>query len=410
MASNPSSTRAAPLTPAARNRGGALTVNALTIDLAAAGAAPAAPGEFRVLPLGEFKPADGRQTTTACWTLSAQLGAAIVDEIAAKASDTVIDYEHQSLRCAENGQPAPAAGWFGAAALREDGLYAVDVRWTDKAKAAILAGEYRYVSPVFLTNPSGEVVRLINCALTNTPGLDGLCDLNALSARFAGDQLEALSIMDELIEQLRWMLDMPVGSTAADIVAQLDKIKAQITAGQAGQPEALRGRVDLAGLLAAAYAAPGEVNALKAQLNTAKPDPAQYVEIGTVNALRSELGQAQTDLNALRAQQLEAQVNALVDAGLREMKLAPAMQAWATDLGKSNLQALKSYLDNAPAVISAGTQTGGKPPAGAGNAAPGNETETIRVNALRYQKEQANAGHVVTWAQAVEHVAPATAG
>lgn len=74
------------------------------------------------------------------------------------------------MLAAENGKPAPAAGWFKRLEWRDDGLYVVDVRWTGAAKQAILAREHRYVSPVFTFDPvTGHVQRLVNAAITN-PG------------------------------------------------------------------------------------------------------------------------------------------------------------------------------------------------------------------------------------------------
>jgi phage I-like protein len=79
----------------------------------------------------------------------------------ARQTPYVIDYEHQTLRSAKNGLPAPASGWFKKLEWREGvGLFAVDVEWTDAAAAAIDAGEYRFISPVFLydTDWSGHHV------------------------------------------------------------------------------------------------------------------------------------------------------------------------------------------------------------------------------------------------------------
>src|SRR5690606_38784816 len=92
------------------------------------------------------------------WFLTAELAAAIVSQVASVATPLVIDYEHQTLRTVNNGQPAPAAGWFSKVEWRDgDGLYAVGVEWTDKAAAMIAAGEYKYISPVFFYDKSGAV-------------------------------------------------------------------------------------------------------------------------------------------------------------------------------------------------------------------------------------------------------------
>ncbi len=98
-----------------------------------------------------------------------------------RADDFVIDYEHQTIQASKNGQPAPAAGWFKRLEWREgQGLFAVDVRWTARAAAMIVAREYRYISPVFGFDPTtGEVQSLQSAAITNNPALDGLTDIAA---------------------------------------------------------------------------------------------------------------------------------------------------------------------------------------------------------------------------------------
>jgi phage I-like protein len=80
----------------------------------------------------------------------------------------VIDYEHQTLNAATNGQPAPAAAWFSTLEWRDgDGLYATDVQWTERAAAMVAAGEYRFLSPVFCFDNHGNVKALLHAALTN---------------------------------------------------------------------------------------------------------------------------------------------------------------------------------------------------------------------------------------------------
>ncbi len=85
-----------------------------------------------------------------------------------------VDYEHQTLGgdyAAPDGK-APAAGWIET--LRFDparGLIA-GVRWTDKAREYIRAGEYRYPSPVVRLRPDDRrVIALHSVALTNKPAI-----------------------------------------------------------------------------------------------------------------------------------------------------------------------------------------------------------------------------------------------
>ncbi len=130
-----------------------------------------------------------------------------------------IDYEHQSFeRC--NGRRdglKPAAGWIGGLAVRDDGLWAVDVAWTARAAELLASGEYKYFSPViFWTDEDySDVAGLGPVALTNDPAMRGV---QALAARRALDG-------DEAREELR----------AALVLAQTesDELRAKLAAQEA---------------------------------------------------------------------------------------------------------------------------------------------------------------------------------
>lgn len=82
------------------------------------------------------------------------------------------DWEHaQDLR-APSGEPAPAAGWVEELEVRGGAIWA-RVDWTERAKTAIAAREYRFVSPAFTFSPaSGEVAQIMGAALVNRPNFD----------------------------------------------------------------------------------------------------------------------------------------------------------------------------------------------------------------------------------------------
>lgn len=140
--------------------------------------------EFRILPAGVFRAKDGRPANLPGWKIDAEIAQRVI-AASASVDELVIDYEHQTINAEKNGQPAPAAGWFKRMVWREGaGLFAVGVQWTDKAKAMIAAGEYRYISPVFPYNAvTGEVQKIVGLGLTNNPALPGLANLAALSAQ-----------------------------------------------------------------------------------------------------------------------------------------------------------------------------------------------------------------------------------
>lgn len=150
--------------------------------------------EFRIIPAGLFKAKDGRPANLAGWKIDAMIAQRVI-AASSTVDEIVIDYEHQTINAKENGQPAPAAGWFSRMVWRDGlGLFAVDVKWTDKARAMIAAGEYRHISPVFLYSPvSGEVMRITGLGLTNNPALPGLTDLAAMSARYVAPDEKASS-------------------------------------------------------------------------------------------------------------------------------------------------------------------------------------------------------------------------
>lgn len=314
---------------------------ALTRIAALAVALPSglAPSALRLLPAGRFKAADGSGRPSGIpdgWRLDAARASALVAAAADRQSDYVIDWEHQTLNAAANGQPAPAAGWYKRLEWRrDDGLYAVDVRWTPRAAAMIADGEYRYISPVFSYGADGEVLALGPAALTNNPGLDGLTDLAALSAYFPQE--------DSPMKNLLLALGLAETATEAEALAALNALKATHTTS----------------LTAAAVA-----------------DPAQYAPITTLTAIQGELANANTRLATLTAEKQSAEVAAVVAEGLAAGKLTPATKEWAAGLGKANLAALQAFLAAAPVIVKPGdTQSGGRDP-GTGGAGADGLTET----------------------------------
>ena len=129
--------------------------------------APAAPKWIQLLPPRTFSGRDGR-------------GPYRVDDpeavIAATReyfgnADIPLDYNHQTEHAAENGKPAPAAGWIKK--LEGSSYYGLwgRVEWTEAGARAVAAKEFRYVSPVFFHDKDGRVLMIQSAALTNLPNL-----------------------------------------------------------------------------------------------------------------------------------------------------------------------------------------------------------------------------------------------
>ena len=149
----------------------------------------------------------------------------IMAELSAVAAKTPIsiDYEHQTLLAATNGQAAPAAGWMTGFEWRPgQGLYAA-VSWTPRAKAYIDAQEYRYISPVILYDEAGRVTGLHNAALVSTPAILGMdavvAALAALAAPASPDLNPHPKAPHMELATLIALCGLAASSSAADVTA-----------------------------------------------------------------------------------------------------------------------------------------------------------------------------------------------
>ncbi len=120
-----------------------------------------------------------------------------------------IDYEHQSfdrLNARSDGLK-PAAGWIGGLEVRDDGLWAIDVTWTDRARELLSTGEYRYFSPViyWADEDQQDVAALGPVALTNDPAMHGVRPL-AATRQANADAETAEPTADSGDEELRLAL------------------------------------------------------------------------------------------------------------------------------------------------------------------------------------------------------------
>lgn len=337
---------------------------ALTLAICSVNESSSAARWLRVLPEGEFKSVDGRPvgmtigdgTPVECksWVLDKSQGEKLVAALKAKQDELVIDYEHQTLKSAENGQPAPAAGWIKDYEWREDGLYAL-CEFTPNAQAMIDNKEYRYISPVFnFHHKTGLVTVLLNIALTNAAALDGLTDVMAKAALslFSSTQNEDSVMNQELLERMQWMLNLPVGATVDEIKDRFDKIIGQLSDGQ-GMAAA---SVDLLALLTGKDQ---QIAALSQQLTTqatATPDPTKFVPVEVVNGLHEQIA-------ALSQQQQQNQADDLVTAALSDKRILPAEESWLRGMAKNNFAAAKSLIDaRQPIAALSQMQTGGTKP------------------------------------------------
>ncbi|BBT16233.1 peptidase [Metapseudomonas otitidis] len=307
---------------------------------------------LQVTPAGRFTPRDGRELKVPGWNINAAIAAAIVQRFQQKKTPPVVDYEHQTLWKEENGQPAPAAGFFRTLEWREgEGLFA-QVELTARAKQYIADGEYRYFSPVFQFHPvTGDVLDLQMGAFTNNPAIDGMQALSERAAatfRLTPDLTPEESLVNPLHQAVLAALGLPQTTTEEQAIAALSVHTHDLASirKELGLPDS-----------AACSAVVATCTGLKAK--AASVDPAAYAPVSVVQGLQSEIAVLTARLGEHDQKDLDTEIKAALDDG----RLHTSMEAWARDLGKSNRASLTAYLGAAkPLDALKGSQTRGVPP------------------------------------------------
>lgn len=306
---------------------------------------------LQVTPAGNFLPSDGRKMSVPSWYIDAAVASKVIERFKAKTTPRVVDYEHQTLLKEENGQPAPAAGWFQELEWREgQGLFG-KVKLTTRAAQYVADNEYLYFSPVFLYHPTtGHVLDVQMGALTNNPAIDGMEALSLRAAATFGLTLEEETPVNPLLNAVLAALGLAENTSEEQAIAALTAH----TNDQASLRKLL-GVDEKAGSTALVAACTG----LKAKAAAAAPDPAQYAPISVVQGLQGEVAALTARLGERDQKDLDAEIKAALDDG----RLHKTMEGWARDLAKSDRAALTSYLLTvAPIAALTRSQTGGREP------------------------------------------------
>jgi phage I-like protein len=294
-----------------------------------------------LVPEGTFSGVDGRPFDAPHWKLTPERGEQIVAALNQRQVDMVIDYEHATLKAQETGEPAPASGWLKAAHfsyVKGVGICSTKFEWLDRAKSYIESEEYKYLSPVLFYTKTGEVVGLHSVALTNTPNLDNLPEarLAALAQDYFTQNSPQDSEMDELLEQLRWMLNLPLSATPEEVQAELNKLSAQIKE-KTGVAVAANGQH--------LFNALDAIDQIKVAANSqTQVDMTQFVPMAVY---QEALAQAS---NAVVAAQ-EKEVEELITAACSDGRLTgKATIKYYKDQAKTNPEHVKTLLEGLPKI------------------------------------------------------------
>lgn len=300
-------------------------------------------GEIQLLPDGAFRATDGsnRPEEVAAWRIDPEIAARLLARLAAKPGQILIDYEHQTLHKEDNGQPAPAAGWFAGTAVEYrpgHGVFAMNPKWSKRATQYIGDEEYKFISPIIAYDTqTGAVTDIRMVALTNNPGIGGMAEV-ALTA-LNDFSTEEEPQVNELLKSLLAGLGLPETASEAEAKSALAALTAKTN-------EVAKLQEKVAALTAAKH-----------------PDPSQFVPVATMTAMQEQVAALTAEING-------GKVTAAVDKAINDGKLLPAQKEWALELGKTNFAALTGYIEKTPVIAAlGGTQSGGAGGGGEGTAA-----------------------------------------
>ncbi|MDE2904496.1 MAG: hypothetical protein OXQ28_00260 [Acidobacteriota bacterium] len=277
--------------------------------------------------------------------------------------EIAVDYEHQTQRAEQNGQPAPAAGWIKRVFARGGAVWG-EVEWTDRAKAMIGAKEYRFISPTFIFDKATRTVaRIVGAALTNDPAFY----MRAIAHTQPHDDEE----IEMDLEKLRRALGLAATATEAEITAAATAAAAAQTAlgtiaeslglakDSAGDALAAavagmaKGRKAIA--KAAGLAEDASAEDVEAAVKTAKasagaggdPDPAAFVP-------RAEFDRVNERLTTLETDGAAASATAAVDQAIKDGKVTPASRDWALGYAAKDPEGFAAFVKDAPKILSSG--------------------------------------------------------
>lgn len=142
--------------------------------------------------------------------------------------------------------------------------------------------------------------------------------------------------MEELLEQLRWMLNLPLSATAEEITAELDKLKTQIKE---------KTGVAVAANSQTLYDALNAIDQLKIAANSqATVDPTQYVPMAVYQEAVAKAGNADA---AMKTKKMDDLITAACSDG---RLTGDATISWYKEQAKTNPDFVKAQIESLPKI------------------------------------------------------------
>lgn len=235
------------------------------------------PEWVQLIPAGAVIGRDGRS-----WNNSQPDG--IVAAFVVLARDLPIDIEHATELKGPRGNPAPAVGWIQELTVRNGEIWG-RAEWNEQGKSLVGERAYRYLSPVIVYDrASGRIVGVTSVGLTNQPNLR----LPALNSEQGGDPTNKEDIM---LKALLAALALPETATEAEALAKITGLKSDL-ATAANRAE--------------------------------NPSLEKFVPRADFDAALAKATNAEAALNAVKKDQLDAEIETVIGAALQEGKITPA--------------------------------------------------------------------------------------
>lgn len=268
---------------------------------------------------------------------------ALSARFAADAVKIPVDVNHSTVLLAPKGESAPAHGWIGTFEARPDGLYG-QAEWLPNGKALLDARTHRYVSPAFPHDAAGNAKWMHSVALVSAPALS---NMPALAS--AGPQSEPT------MKSIATALGLQGDANETACLTALTTLQTT-TVAKSIHDEAL-----------------------------------------------AKLSAATTELVGLKEAGHKAVVEGLLETALKEGKMVPAQKEHYATLAAtpSGLETVKGLLAaTAPNSVTLPSKLDGKTPSDGGT----DDVATLTAKASVYQKQQHDAGNMISWSQAVRAV------
>jgi phage I-like protein len=183
-------------------------------------------GWYHLAPRGRFAGTDDLTGETVYQLMDDAAFAAIAADFKIQAAAVnfggiLIDYDHFS---ADPKKTSKASGWIMALEVRPDGLW-FQARWSAEGESDLLAGVYRYISPVwdgiYLDDETVRPLRLARAGLTNDPNFKTLRPLSN-RARDKQEPERKDPIMKKLLSLLGLAPEASEDSAVEKVTALID--------------------------------------------------------------------------------------------------------------------------------------------------------------------------------------------